>query len=153
MRQNILTLFCFLTCAFFIDSLCIVITGFFLTHLALCCAISFFFFSRSWSPFIGSFVALGLESFIAFDFFGLTYLYSIPLFLCIGFLKYYLSSSLLAAHLSLLILLIAHTIFISQFGLISSPLGLYTLLQIGGNLSLLYFSLKWLATAKRGNRF
>jgi len=123
------------------------------THFVLCCAIVLFLFYRSWIPFVTAIIALGFESFIAYDFFGLTYLYVLPLFFLTSFLQHYLSLQLMPAYLSLLIMLAGHTFFTLLFELNSYPLGVYTLLQIGANLSLMYISLKWLATAKRGNRF
>ena len=89
--------FFFLIVLFFIDIFLIGITGFPFLHSVLCFTIITFLYSSFCPLFYGSFLLLGFEYFIAFDIFGLNYLYLIPLFALLKTSTNYLSSKQITA--------------------------------------------------------
>ena len=96
---------------------------------------------------------LALESLIFFNRFGLTLVYVIPSIFLLQWVKKRSASKLFGTLMSYAFLLILHYLLFSVFVLKHHPFELCTFLQMGVNLILVYFSLKWLPTVKRGNRF
>lgn len=96
---------------------------------------------------------LGLESFIFYTRFGLTFIYVMPLLLCLCWVEKKTSSTPLEIVFFSFISLITHYAFFTVFVLKHKPFDLCTFWQIGANLLVTYFSLKWLPTVERGNRF
>ncbi len=117
-----------------------------------CYALATFLYQKKFPFFYLACLCLGLESFIAFDLFGLTYCYSMLLFLFLPTASYYLASKKITALIWLILYLLLQTAFLYFFKLIPVAYEPYTLYLIGGNLSVLYISLKWFFTVEQGNR-
>jgi len=145
---NCILLFLFLTA----DIAIISQIGLPLLYAVYCYALAAFLYQEKFPFFYLACLCLGLESFIAFDLFGLDYCYSIGLFLCLSIANYYLASKKFTAFMWLIFYALLQTAFLYYFKLITIRYEPYTLYLIGGNLIVLYISLKWFFTVEQGNR-
>jgi|GEM_PF-3989911 len=139
--------------SFFIDSLALYILGEVVTHGVLSFTIAALLYQNSLTPFIAGFIALCFQSFMAYDLFGATCVYTVPLYAFILILNHFLSSRYAVAYVSLGAGLIFHQLFLALFKTFTWPLSNYTFLSIGASIIALYMCLKCFPTAKRGDRF
>lgn len=143
----------FLGILFFIDSLALYLTGELFTQAVLCFTLAALLYKGSRIPFMIGFLMLAFEAFIAYDIFGITSLYIVPLCIITIILDYFLSSRYTVAYISLGTGLVLHHLFLALFKPFVWPLSHYTFLSISVSIITLYMCLKCFPTAKRGNRF
>ena len=141
-----------LSLSFFTDCFFIQYYGEIFAPFTFCfCLVTFIYqFSPLW--WCTALLLLGLESFLLYDLFGLNFLFLIPLFILIKFGSGYLHSRKILTYCSLAGHWLSEFIFLSLFTLdFALPLT-YTIIKMSVTLTTIYFSLKWLPTAERGNR-
>lgn len=145
----------FLVIALFLmlDICSIGLTGYPFVQSVFCYTLVTFLYYSFCPAFYTAFLLLGFESFIAFDLFGLNYLYLIPLFAGVKLTTYYLASRQVTAFLFVIAAVVCQALFLHFFELKQGGLGACTFYEIGANLLILFISLKWFSTAERGNRF
>jgi len=138
---------------FFLDVSSVTINFFSCIHFLMMFLVVLLFTGTSPRLFSIPLFFLGLESFIFYNRFGLTFIYSIPALLCMWWIKKRIASTALEITFFALIMLIIHHAVFSVFVLKQEVFTHCTFWQIGANLLVTYFSLKWLPTVERGNRF
>lgn len=138
---------------FILDLLVIGFLGFPFLQSVYCFMLAAFLNQKIDFLFYISFLLLGLESFVAFDLFGLNFLYLVPLFLLLNYAIFYLSSKEITGLIWVVAMIMGQRLLVSIFKLTEGLLQPYTLWQIGANLIVLLVSLKWFSTVEQGNRF
>ena len=111
------------------------------------------FIKSPWKDYLLPLFLLSVESTLFHDRFGLTLIVIFPVLILGWWIEKYLHSRILGLLIcySFALFLFFHTFPLYVLKQDLPPL--YTFSQIGANLTLLYFSLKWFPTVKRGNRF
>ena len=144
---------CILLFIFFMADITVISqTGLPLLYAVYCYALAAFLYQEKFPFFYLACLCLGLESFIAFDIFGLNYCYSMFLFLSLSIANYYFASKKITAFIWLIFYALLQAAFLYYFKLITIRYEPYTFYLIGGNLIALYISLKWFFTVEKGNR-
>ncbi len=138
---------------FFADCMVIVHTGNSLLHSVFIFCLTLLLYERYWPLFGLSILFLGIESFLLYDLFGINYCYLFPLFGAAHLATFYLSSRSLGIPIGFVSMLLMEFLFLSFFGFKQRALSMYTFYEFAVIMGAVYFSLKWLPTAKQGNRF
>lgn len=152
MQKKIFVLILGIISFFLFDTFFIFTSGHYWLHSLLCLSVLLFAF-QSYLLFSISLIGIGFESFLAYDLFGLTYLYIIPVFCLFFLLSPYFVSKKIGSFFLFITALLCHQLLLFLFKLNYDQGVTCTLLQISGNMIVLYFSLKWLPIVEQGNRF